>query len=64
VTKQPNQEQLVQGITHVQAREQEAEFFANTEPWKTELTDLKERFGTMALQSYLSKELGELIKKR
>ncbi|RPA91160.1 P-loop containing nucleoside triphosphate hydrolase protein [Choiromyces venosus 120613-1] len=64
VTKQPNQEQLVQGITHAQAREQEAEFFANTEPWKTELTDLKERFGTMALQSYLSKELGELIKKR
>ncbi|PWW77924.1 P-loop containing nucleoside triphosphate hydrolase protein [Tuber magnatum] len=64
VTKQPNQEQLVQGITHAQAREQEAEFFANTEPWKTELTDLKERFGTMALQSYLSKELGELIRKR
>ncbi|KAL0640425.1 hypothetical protein Q9L58_000393 [Maublancomyces gigas] len=64
VTKQPNQEQLTQGIDHAQARAQEAEFFKNTDPWKGELLDLKDRFGTQALQSYLAKELGELIRKR
>ncbi|RPB13528.1 P-loop containing nucleoside triphosphate hydrolase protein [Morchella conica CCBAS932] len=64
VTKQPNQEQLNQKIDHAQARAQEAEFFAKSEPWATDLQDLQHRFGTQALQSYLAKELGELIKKR
>ncbi|KAI5852607.1 P-loop containing nucleoside triphosphate hydrolase protein [Morchella snyderi] len=64
VTKQPNQEQLNQSIDHAQARAQEAEFFTKSEPWATDLQDLKHRFGTQALQSYLAKELGELIKKR
>jgi len=37
--KQPNQEQLVQLAP---AWKQEADFFANTEPWKAELTDLED----------------------
>ncbi|KAL7276404.1 hypothetical protein RUND412_000609 [Rhizina undulata] len=63
VTKQPSQEQLVRSISHAEARAQETEFFSNTEPWRTELSDLKERFGTQALQSYLANEFGELIRK-
>lgn len=64
VTKQPNQDALNRGVDGAQARIQEEQFFATTEPWCTELLDMRHRFGTPALATYLAKELGELIKKR
>ncbi|KAI5807351.1 P-loop containing nucleoside triphosphate hydrolase protein [Peziza echinospora] len=64
VTKQPSQDQLLKGITHAEARKAEDQFFATTEPWATELQDMTERFGTVALTRYLAAELGERIRLR
>lgn len=64
VTKQPSQDQLVRGITHAEARRAEGEFFANNEPWATELKDMSDRFGTVALTKFLAQKLGETIRLR
>ncbi|KAH0537502.1 hypothetical protein FGG08_005720 [Glutinoglossum americanum] len=72
VTKQPPQARLKDGIDHLTARKEELEFFRTHEPWKTELSNasdragkpLRDRFGTLALQTYLSQTLTELIKDR
>ncbi|KAI9835841.1 MAG: hypothetical protein M1819_001739 [Sarea resinae] len=57
VTKQPAQASLAAGITHAQARAEETHFFATTEPWASELAQYRERFGTMRLQTDLSRLL-------
>jgi len=57
VTKQPSQEELEQGITHSIARVQERQFFELNEPWRSELSAFKGRFGTEQLQEALSQEL-------
>lgn len=64
VTKQPNHQGLSMGVDGATARRQEREFFETTEPWCTELSDMKERFGTPALASYLAEQLGRLISLR
>ncbi|KAK6346526.1 hypothetical protein TWF696_006651 [Orbilia brochopaga] len=64
VTKQPSQQQLLERISHSAARASEEEFFQTREPWQTELADLKDRFGTINLQRYLSKQLANLIRQR
>ena len=72
VTKQPPQARLKDGIDHMTARREELEFFSTYEPWKTELFNAKDRFGkplwnrfgTLALQTYLSQTLTELIRIR
>ncbi|KAH0559399.1 hypothetical protein GP486_004084 [Trichoglossum hirsutum] len=72
VTKQPSQSRLKDGIDHMTARKEELEFFDSQEPWKTELSNtkdrfgklLRERFGTLALQTYLSETLTKLIRFR
>ncbi|KAI9766623.1 MAG: hypothetical protein M1840_006434 [Geoglossum simile] len=72
VTKQPPQARLNDGIDHVTARREELDFFNTHEPWKTELSNasdrfgqpLRERFGTLALQTYLSHTLTKLIRRR
>lgn len=64
VTKQPSQEQLMKGISHQEARLEEMFFFGKTEPWCTRLANLQHRFGTSALQQYLSQQLADLIRLR
>ncbi|KAK6537183.1 hypothetical protein TWF694_011380 [Orbilia ellipsospora] len=64
VTKQPSQQQLLERISHEQARKYEDIFFHNMEPWRTELADINDRFGTVNLQKYLSKQLAGLIRMR
>ncbi|KAF3922135.1 Dynamin [Arthrobotrys entomopaga] len=64
VTKQPSQQQLLERISHEQARKHEDIFFNNMEPWKTELANINDRFGTVNLQKYLSKQLAGLIRMR
>lgn len=56
VTKQPSQKELQQGITHQQARQREADFFA-AGPWIEELASHRDRLGTVALQDALSRLL-------
>ncbi|KAF3905219.1 Dynamin-3 [Orbilia brochopaga] len=64
VTKQPSQQQLLERISHSAARASEEEFFQTRDPWQTDLADLKDRFGTINLQRYLSKQLANLIRQR
>ncbi|KAF3903239.1 Dynamin-1 [Dactylellina cionopaga] len=64
VTKQPNQAQLSARVSHTEARKLEDIFFENVDPWNSELSGLKHRFGTLNLQRYLSKELAGLIRQR
>lgn len=64
VVKNPGQGSLDQGIDHAQARAEEADFFAETEPWEVELMSYKERFGTAQLQTALSQKLTAQITTR
>ncbi|KAK6507998.1 hypothetical protein TWF481_006417 [Arthrobotrys musiformis] len=64
VTKQPSQQQLLKRISHAGARRLEDDFFNGEDPWNTELADLSDRFGTVNLQKYLSKQLAGLIRQR
>ncbi|EPS43752.1 hypothetical protein H072_2246 [Dactylellina haptotyla CBS 200.50] len=64
VTKQPSQQQLNERISHDEARKHEDIFFNNMEPWRTELADMSDRFGTINLQKFLSKQLASLIRMR
>ncbi len=61
VTKQPNQSQLDEGMTHAEARAAETEFFASQEPWTTQLASFSNRFGTLQLQRALAEKLAHLI---
>lgn len=62
VTKQPNQMQNKHGMTHIQARAAEADFFATQEPWNTIFSQYRNRCGTENLQNMLSSLLVEEIK--
>ena len=61
VTKQPSPVELERKIDHSEARMKEAEFFANSEPWTTELAMFKDRFGTDRLRIALAQELAAII---
>ncbi|KAK6343724.1 hypothetical protein TWF730_011313 [Orbilia blumenaviensis] len=64
VTRQPSQQQLLKRISHAEARRLEDDFFNGEDPWNSELADLSDRFGTINLQKYLSKQLANLIRQR
>ncbi|KAE9990102.1 hypothetical protein EG327_001875 [Venturia inaequalis] len=60
VVKQPSQQELKKGITHAEAREQEALFF-NSEVWTSRFAGFEDRLGTSKLQEVLSEKLASLI---
>lgn len=60
VTKQPNQVELNDNISSVEARRSEDEFF-DQHPWGTELQDFQSRFGTFKLRDTLSVKLTKQI---
>ncbi len=64
VVKNPGQSSLDQGIDHVQARAEEVEFFEGNEPWRSELSQFSEHFGTTRLQTALSQKLTQQIMTR
>ena len=64
VVKNPGQSSLDQGIDHVQARAEETEFFEGNEPWRSELSQFSEHFGTTRLQTVLSRKLTQQIMTR
>ncbi|KAI9810799.1 MAG: hypothetical protein M1826_003459 [Phylliscum demangeonii] len=57
VTKQPDQDALDCGVTHLEARRDEALFFATREPWCSEFAGFTHLFGTERLQTALSEKL-------
>lgn len=64
ITRQPAQYQLDNGMTHAQARYQEARFFDQGPLWAQELYAFRDCFGTKNLQNKLSIELaGQIVKK-
>ncbi|KAL2354881.1 Dynamin family protein [Cryomyces antarcticus] len=62
VTRQPAQPDLEEGITHTQARLLEREFFEVVEPWSKTFSQFKSRFGTLNLQTALSRKLTQQIR--
>ncbi|TKA71917.1 hypothetical protein B0A49_03771 [Cryomyces minteri] len=62
VTRQPAQLDLDEGITHTQARSLEHEFFEVMEPWSKTFSEFKSRFGTLNLQTALSRKLTQQIR--
>lgn len=64
VVKNLGQDEIDQGLTHLQARFQEQQFFSQGEPWATEFKDYSHRFGTLNLQSFLSGKLAEQITRK
>jgi hypothetical protein len=62
--KQPDQQQLSDGIFTEEARENEHDFFATTEPWTSLPQDLKAMVGTDCLTRALGGKLFDLICKR
>ncbi|KAF2009559.1 hypothetical protein BU24DRAFT_444935 [Aaosphaeria arxii CBS 175.79] len=55
VVKNLSQDDIEKGVSHADARLQEEEFFSANEPWLS--SEYQDRFGTLRLQSFLSKEL-------
>ena len=64
VTKQPNQLELNQGVTHEQARAIEDRFFRENTPWSTDLVRFSKQFGIPQLQTKLSDLLVKHIRDR
>jgi hypothetical protein len=62
--KQSDQQELSDEIAWEEARENEDNFFANTEPWRSLPKDLKSRVGTDSLTRALGGKLFDLICKR
>ncbi|TID20701.1 dynamin family protein [Venturia nashicola] len=60
VVKQPSQQELKKGVTHTEARAQEADFFAS-EVWTSRFSGFEDRLGTSKLQEVLSEKLASLI---
>ncbi|KAF2123984.1 dynamin family protein-like protein [Dothidotthia symphoricarpi CBS 119687] len=58
VVKNLDKSEIAQGLTHQDARIKEREFF-QTGRWATTLSQFQSRFGTLSLQTYLSKELAK-----
>jgi hypothetical protein len=61
VVRNLGQDQLAQGLTHDQARDQERHFFKDKEPFATKFKKHELRYGTWNLQAFLSRKLGENI---
>lgn len=59
VVKQPSQQELKKGVTHAEAREQEALFF-ESEVWTSRFSGFEDRLGTSKLQIVLSEKLASL----
>jgi hypothetical protein len=64
VTRQPNQDELAEGITFDQARALESGFFASTSPWNGLDTAMSGRLGTKHLTVSLSNQLLDLIREK
>lgn len=62
--KQSDQQQLDSGISWQDARDNEINFFARTDPWRRVPNSLKARLGTQCLTSALGTKLFDLICKR
>jgi Dynamin central region len=60
VTKQPSQQQLLDGISHTNARASEEAFFSSAE-WSDVFPGHQNRLGTKQLQNALSEMLAKLI---
>lgn len=56
VTKNSSQDQLEEGVTHLEARKSEETFFQRV-PWSSDLAEFKGRFGTRNLQNAISHRL-------
>ncbi|KAH9007591.1 P-loop containing nucleoside triphosphate hydrolase protein [Lactarius deliciosus] len=62
--KNPDSQDIKNGITYEQARENEAEFFSNREPWSSLEWLCQRRLGTDKLTKRLGQVLSSLISKR
>ena len=62
--KQPDSQQIRDGITWSQARARETSFFRDQRPWSLLPPDEQERTGTQNLVTFLSDTLADLIAKR
>jgi hypothetical protein len=56
VVKNLDQHQIRQGISHQDARTLEAQFFQTQDPWANDLQAYRQQFGTLNLQSFLSRQ--------
>lgn len=61
VVKNLNSDEIRQGLTHLDARRLERDFFSTVAPWSTDLQLYQSRFGTIRLQKYLSTQLGNQV---
>ena len=62
--KNPDSQDIKNGITYEQARQKEAEFFATQEPWSSLDWGYQQRLGTEKLTRHLGQTLSDLISKR
>ena len=62
--KNPDSQDIRNGITYERAREKEAEFFSTKEPWSRQDALNKRRLGTDKLTRRLGQVLSNLISKR
>lgn len=61
-TRQPDDEARLNRLSHVKARDIEAEFFNTTSPWMTSTARAQDRLGTPNLVVYISKLLAMKVK--
>ena len=64
VTRQPDADELADGISFDQAREKEQSFFESTAPWNGLPTEFKMRLGTKNLAASLSDQLLAFIREK
>jgi len=62
--KNPDSQEIKNGITYEQAREKEAEFFSTKAPWSNLESLYKRHLGTDKLTRRLGQVLSKLISKR
>ena len=62
--KQPSSQEVVRGITYLEARQRENEWFASTQPWSSLEPQYQRYLRTTCLTDRLSLILSELIAKR
>jgi len=64
VTRQPNADELAEGISFDMARANELSFFDKTAPWNTLKPKWKARLGTRSLTVSLSEQLSSFIREK
>ena len=62
--KQPDSQQLKEGVTWSQARERELSFFSDRKPWSSLSSEDRQHLGTLNLVTFLSDTLSDLIARR